>query len=197
MSDEFFVLEYPGNNPKGYCLLDQLDGFEDEWAVGAGVSLAANPPDKLTMSMSEDEPRKTVLPDYVQNTYSLLIVSPKLRSFFEAQQVTDVEYYPLEIKNHKGKVATRDYFVAHLINHVDCIDVNASGVTWTNVGLETQRILVIRKLVLDPSRVPADRALFFPRYYSEIPVLRRDLAEAMTREGFTNVDIVPIAEHAC
>lgn len=197
MSDEFFVLEYPANNPKGYCLLDQLEGFEDEWAVGQGFSLATNPPDDLTMSMSEDEPRKTVLPDYVQNTNSLLIVSPRLRTFLETEQVNNVEYYPLTIKNHKGKVASREYFVAHLINHVDCINVEASGVTWSGMGLDTQRIMLIRKLVLDPARVPEDRRLFFPRYYSEIPVLRTEIAEAMRRGGFTNVDIVPISQHAC
>ncbi len=197
MTDEFFVLEYPASNPKGYCLVDQLDGFEDDWAVGQGMSLAANPPDKLTMSMSADEPRKTVLPDYVQNTDSLLIVSPRLREFFEAQKVSNVEYYPLEIKNHKGKVASNDYFVAHLINQVDCIDVDASGVTWSGLGLETQRIMLISQLVIDPARVPKDRALFFPRYFSEIPVLRRELAEAMKKARFTNVDIVPVSEHAC
>jgi len=102
MSDEFFVLEYPADKGEGYCTVDQLVGFKDAAAVSQGVSLAANPPGKLTMSMYADEPGKTALPDYVQNMDRLLIISPRLRAFFEAQQINHVEYYPLEIKNHQG-----------------------------------------------------------------------------------------------
>lgn len=194
MTDEFFALKYPANNPKGYATVDQLEGFEDKWAVGQGVSLAATPPDKLTMSMYADEPRNTVLPDYVQNMDTLLIVSPRLRAFFEAQQISNVEYYPLEIKDHKGKVASANYFVAHLICPVDCIDVDGSGVTWTGVGLETQRIMFLDRLVIGPAEVPQERTLFFARYFNEVPVLRRELAEAMKKENFSNVAIVPISE---
>jgi hypothetical protein len=193
MTDDFFSLKHPANNPKGYATVDQLQGFEDKWAVSQGVSLAANPPGKLTMSMYADEPRNTVLPDYVQNMDTLLIVSPRLRAFLEAQQVSNVEYYPLEIKDHKGKVASADYVIAHLTNPVDCIDVEASGVTWTGQGLETQRIMFLDRLALDPAKVPQERTLFFARYFNEVPVLRRELAEAMKQENFTNMKIVPIS----
>jgi hypothetical protein len=194
MTEEFFILKYPGNNPKGYCTVDQLDGVDDKWAVETGVSLATNPPHKVTMSMYADEPRNTVLPDYVQNMDCLLIVSPRLRAFFEAHEVSDVEYYPLEIKDHKGKVASNEYLIAHLINPVDCIDVAASGVTWISEELATRQILFIKRLVIDPIRVPEGRQLFFPRYYNKHPVLRRELAEAMGGEGFTNVKIVPVSK---
>jgi hypothetical protein len=196
MSDEFFTLKHPADNPLGYCTVDQLAGFEDAWAVGQGVSLAANPPAKLTMSMYADEPTNTVLPDYVQNMDRLLIVSPRLRAFLEAQQVNNVEYYPLEILDHKGKVASRDYVVAHLVNHIDCIDVAASGVKWMGEGLATQRIFRMRSIVIDPARVPEDRSLFFPRYYDKHPILRRQLAEAIDKEGFTNLETVPLSKLA-
>ena len=195
MTEEFFVLEYPADNSMGYCTVDQLEGLEDKRAARQGRSLAANPPQKLTMSMYADEPRNTLLPDYVQNLDRLLIISPRLKSFLEAQQVSDVEYYSLAIKDHKGKVATDEYFVAHLINPVDCIDAGASGVTWTGQGLATQRVLFMRSLVIDPTSVPKERTLFFPRYYNKVPVLRWELAEAMKRENFSNVDIIPISGH--
>jgi hypothetical protein len=123
-----------------------------------------------------------------------MIVSPRLRAFFEAQQVSHVEYYPLVIKDHKGKVASDEYFIAHLTNPVDCIDVGASGVTWTGKGLATQRILVMKTLVLDPIKVPAERKLFYPLYYNKNPVLRRELAEAIDGGGFTNVKSAPVSK---
>jgi hypothetical protein len=192
MADEFFILKHPADNPHGYATVDQLQGFEDDWAVGQGVSLAANPPANLTMSMYADEPNNTVLPDYVQNMDRLLIASRRLRTFLEGQHISDVEYYPLEIKDHKGKVASTEHFVVHLINPVDCIDVEKSGVRWMGEGLATQRIFRMRSLVLDPMRVPEDRMLFFPRYYNKSPVVRAELAEAMRKENFSNVEIVPI-----
>jgi hypothetical protein len=196
MTDEFFTLKHPADNPKGYCTVDQLDGFEDAWAVGQGRSLAENPPGKLTMAMYADEPTNTVLPDYVQNMDRLLVVSPRLRSILEAQQVNNVEYYPLEIKDHKGKVASTEYCVAHLINHIECIDVAASGVKWMGEGLDTQRIFRMKSLVIDPAKVPEDRTLFFPRYYDKHPILRRRLAEALGQEGFTNLEVVPLSQLA-
>ncbi|MEQ1883075.1 MAG: DUF1629 domain-containing protein [Burkholderiales bacterium] len=194
MTDEFFALKYTAGNPEGYCTVDQLEGFEDAWAVGQGVSLAATPPGKLTMSMYADEPRNTVLADNVQNMDCLLIVSPRLRAFLEEQQLNNVEYYPLEIKDHKGKVASNEYFIAHLTNPVDCIDPEASGAKWIGEGLATKRIMSLKKLVLDPTRVPNDRKLFFAKYYNEVPLLRRELAEAMTLEKFTNVRTVPLSK---
>ena len=191
MTDEFFILKHPANNPQGYCTVDQLAGFDDAWAVGQGVSLAATPPSKLTMSMYADEPRNTVLADCLQNMDRLVIISPRLRAFFETQSITDVEYYPIEIKDHKGKVASDGYSVAHLINPIDCIDVERSGVKWMGEGLATQRIFRMKNFVIDPTRVPENRTLFFARYYNRFPVLRRQLAEAMKQAAFSNVEIVP------
>lgn len=197
MNDEYFVLEYPAGNPKGYCTLDDLEGFEDFEAVRQGVSLANSPPDQLTMSMYAEEPRNTVLPDNVHNMKRLVIVSPLLKEFLEAQEVSHIEYYPLEIIDHKGKLASDEYSVAHLVDHVDCIDADASKAKWTNVGLATQRIRRLKRLVLDTARIPNERRLFFPRFYRKYPILHCDLAEAMEKEGFTNVDIVPVDECAC
>jgi hypothetical protein len=191
MSGQYSVLKYPADNPKGYCTLDDLEGFEDEWAVSQGVSLADSPPEQLSMSMYAEEPRNTVLPDYVDNMDSLVIVSPRLKAFLEAQEVSHVEYYPIEIIDHKGKVASTDYFVAHLIDPVDCIDADASKAKWTNQGLPTERIRRLERLVLDLARVPEGRKLFFPKFYNKYPIMRRDLAEAMQEGGFTNVHIVP------
>ncbi len=197
MNDDYFVLEYPADNPKGYCTLEDLEGFEDFHAVRQGFSLANSPPGQLTMSMYSEEPRNAVLPDYVENMKQLVIVSPRLKEFLEAQKVSHIEYYPLEIIDHKGKVASDEYFVAHLIDSVECIDTDASGAVWVNEGLATQRVDNLESLEVDSSRIPAQRKLFFPKYYSAYPIVRRDLVEAMEGEGFTNIDIVPLDECAC
>jgi len=56
-------------------------------------------------------------------------------------------------------------------------------------------VMFLKKLVIDPERVPPERTLFHPRYYRKVPVLRRELAEAMNRENFSNVEILPAAKH--
>lgn len=194
MSNNYFVLKYPANNPKGYCTLDGLKGFDDEWAVSQGVSLADNPPDQLSMSMYVEQPRDTVLPDYVENMDRLMIISPRLKTFFEVQEVSFIEYYPLEIIDHKGKMTSDEYFVAHIIDPVDCINADASKAKWSSLGLSTQRIRRVRKLVLDPMKIPAGRKVFFPKFYNNYPIICQDLAEAMEKEGFTNVKTVLLDE---
>ncbi len=197
MNDDYFVLEYPADNPKGYCTLEGLEGFEDFEAVRQGFSLANSPPGQLTMAMYAEEPRNKVLPDYVHNTKRLMVVSSRLKDFFETQEVSHIEYYPLEIIDHKGKMASDEYFVAHLVDPVDCIDADASAAKWSNLGLATQRIRRMKKLVLDPVRMPNGRTLFSLKFYRRYPILAKDLAEAMEKEGFTNIDIVPLDECAC
>ena len=192
MSDDYFALKYPASNPKGYCTLDDLEGFENFEAVRQGLSLVNTSPEHLSMSMYAEEPRNTALPDYVQNMERLMIVSPRLKAFLEVQEVSHVEYYPLEIIDHKGKVASDEYFVAHLVDPVDCIDADASGAVWVNEGLVTQRIMGLESLVLDPARIPSGQTLFIPKFYRKYPILHRSLAKAMEKEGFTNVKIVPL-----
>ncbi|MBS1816325.1 MAG: hypothetical protein JSU08_00190 [Acidobacteria bacterium] len=193
MSSQFFKLSYPPSNPHGYCKVDHLQGIDDLWAVGQGASLRENPPGRITMAMHEDEPTNTVLPDNVRNTDSLLIVSPRVRAFLQQRAVGHIEFLPLDILDHKGNVASGEYSIAHLTDHVDCIDVAASGVTWANQGLATQRILDLNELTIDSSRVPQDRELFFPRYFAETPIVRAELAEALKAAGFTNMKFRAVA----
>lgn len=194
MSDEYFILKYPADNPRGYCTLDELEGIDNFDVMRQGASLTSKVPDQLSMSMYVEEPRNTVLPDYVQNMQRLVIVSPRLRAFLEAQEISHVEHYPLEIIDHKGKVASDEYSVIHLIGPVDCIDGDASQAKWNNVGLATQRIRRLKKLVIDPINVPDGRKLFFPKFFRKYPIIHRDLAETMGKEGFTNIKIVPLGE---
>ena len=101
----------------------------------------------------------------------------------------------MEIKDHKGKVASAEYFVAHLINPVDCIDVDASGVTW--IGKDSRPSESCFLIVwCSIGQSAAGAKTLFARYFSEVPVLRRELAEAMKRENFSNVGIVPVSELA-
>ena len=197
MSDEYLVLEYPADNKKGYCTLTELKGFENNWAVGAGISQVDTPPGQITMSMHAERPRNTALPDYVNNLHSLMIISPRLKKFLQEQNVTHVEYFPLDIIDHKGKIASNEYVIAHLIDHIECIDADASEAKWTNEGLPTLRIRSLESMELETSKIPEGRNLFFPKYYSVYPILHKDLAEAMEKEGFTNIDIVPLDECAC
>lgn len=197
MNVEYFVLEIPADNPKGYCTLDELEGFENRGEVRRGISLIDNPPGQLSMCMYVEEPRNTVLPDYVENMDRLMIISLRLKIFFESQDVAFIEYYPLMITDHKGKIVDGEYFIAHLIDPIDCIDVGASGAEWVNQGLATQRLQDIEEFVLDTIRIPVERTVFFPRFYNNYPVICSDMAEAMKKEGFTNVEIVPLDECAC
>ena len=193
MSEEFFVVKHPADSGE-YCILDHMEGFEDAWEVSRGISQAAHPPAKVTMGLYDNNADRTRLPDLVKNIEGVMVVSPKLKAFLEAQKVTHVEYYPVEIHNNQGQVLSRDYFIAHLIDPVDCIDTQATQCVWSNKGLKTERIMCADSLTILPEKIPQDRRMFRLYQLDEVLVVRKDLADALKQGGFTNLKIAKMPE---
>ena len=76
--------------------------------------------------------------------------------------VGNVEYLPVQILNHKKKVASKDYFLMNPLSVVDCIDVEASEVEWDVVRKDF--IESCESLVIQGPRVPADVHVFRPKH---------------------------------
>ena len=97
----------------------------------------------------------------------------------------DVEYLPVSIVDHRGRIASPDYCIVNPINPVDCLDADKSGADWSELNEGT--IDSIAKLVITEEKVPPARQLFRMKYFYDLILIRRELAEAINGSGATGI----------
>src|SRR5438552_3993429 len=104
------------------CVLQDLVRVEKDYQLRKGVPLASTFPEDAAFTMDPDFPDNTVLTDNLLNTNMMIVASMRLKMFLERQSLRKVEYLPVTIINHKGKPASREYFIVHPIDPVECLD---------------------------------------------------------------------------
>ncbi len=176
----------------GYCVLGYIEEFEDDWKLTNGTSLAAEWPDDVTLQMDPDFKKQIKLSDHLCNPCRVIIASPALRQFLEEQAVPNLEFLPVRILNHKGKVASDDYVIVNLHAVQDCLDLDASGVTWNEINPDY--IIGFEQLVLDESRIDEEATLFRAKHYADQMFVRRDFAEAVSESGLTGIEFYELSD---
>jgi uncharacterized protein DUF1629 len=191
MPHDYLVWKY--QPVPGACILQDLDGFEDTFRLAQGEPLAATFPADVRFHMNPDFPNDLLLADNLENTDLCLVVSAKLREALEKRKLSHVEYLPVSIINHRGRVASKDYSIVHPLNPVDCIDRDKS--VFKESRIIPGRIDRFKKLVVNKARIPEDRTLFHMKDFSDIAVVRNDLAKALDAERFRGLGWQPLAQY--
>lgn len=178
----------------GFTTLLAIDNVDDDFRLTRAVALADDWPTDATFRMNPSYPRDVKLADAIhsQGGSGVPVVSPRLREAIKAFAPPDVEFLPVTILDHKGRVASDEYVIANPTRLVDCIDQQASQIDWNPIDPEL--IANVVGLVLDPAKVDADAVLFRPTYLPTRVVLRGDLAEALTAGGFTGLRLLEPAQ---
>lgn len=180
-------------NPSGsFCTLTALENVEDEFEIKRGVARAAGFPPDARFSMDPAFPRDLQLADNIYNLEGLPVVSGRLKRVVEGRRPPLVEFLPVAIYNHRGRVASVDYFILNPLGQVDCIDLEASDIDWNDIDREL--ICACFGLVLDERRLDPARLLFRPRYLPTVVLAREDLAGELEAAGFTGLRFTPIDE---
>ena len=154
--------------------------------VIANGRLAAQGDFREIRSLMDDRPRRLrIVSDRPRSLASALVTAPHVSGLRLDGEVIEVETSDAaDFARTIAKVA---------------VDVNARlrEVRGIDEDLETKRVLFLDSLVLDESKVPPERKLFYPRFYREYPVVSAELAKALSEAGITHLDVVPISECAC
>jgi uncharacterized protein DUF1629 len=173
---------------KNACSLYKLTGVTKEYQFRKGISKAGTFGDEAAFNMNPDRPNDTLLTDNLFNNYMLIVGSGRLREFFESRAAPKVEYLPVAIIDHKGKVASKEYSIIHPLDPVDCIDQAASQVRWHE--FDKNAIDGVKRLVIDESKVEPERVLFRLKFFYWATLIRREVAELIDAAGFTGIQWV-------
>jgi len=167
------------------CQLVDLQGVEREWELDEGVSRSASFPDGATLRMDPNYPYHMLLADNLLNTERLIVASGRLKTFLELRRLAEVEYLPVKVLNHKGRPVDVQYYIIHPVSPIDCLDLEQSGPTWS--AIDTTRIKALNRFVVIESKIEKERELFRPKYFHRATLVKRALAEAIDKEGFTGI----------
>jgi hypothetical protein len=183
MKNDYVIWTY--KSEPDAAVLKKLTGLEKVFRLQNGTHLQDGFPSDVAYHMHPDFPNDIALVDNMLNLDRVIVASPRLSKVMKKRKLPHVEYLPLTIIDHKGRAASKDYCIIHPVDLVDCIDLERS--VYKKGAILPGSIDSVTRLVLDESRIPADRQLFKLRGFREVTVAHRDLADALDEENFTGL----------
>lgn len=166
-------------------LANPKDFFRDEIEFKRGEPIDVPVP---TARFVADPKQK--LMDYLFNLPGWPLCSRKLRDALARAEVTNVQYFPVEIVTKTGKRVSPDYSVANFLGRVKCLDWDKSVYDDTDRadGLATH----IDKLVLKPAKLKRRNLVRMEENASVLLVSHRVRvqleADGITGVRFTDTD---------
>lgn len=177
--------------PSGHCRLDSTSvPFTNKFETG--VSVASDFPKNLHYRMSDLFPDDLLLSDNFKVS-GKIIVSGSLKEYLiKALPGHSIEFLPVSILNHKGRIASVDYFIMHLLGLVDCIDIKKSKVTWN--PLNKKIIMECESLVIDEAKVPSNVKVFRPMHWGNKTIVQSGFSKELKAAGFTGLRFKPATD---
>jgi hypothetical protein len=165
-------------------VLDRLLGVDRDFELKIGVPRVESFPEDATFSADPDFPNDIGLADAFDNTHQLVVVSSKVKELIEDFRPPEVEFLPVTVLDHKFRPVA-NYFIVHPVNPVDALDQPKSDAKFS--PLTDKIITSVGRLVLDEGKLDHSRILFKLKYFYDCVLVRRDLADAISKQGFTGI----------
>ncbi|MCS6303723.1 MAG: hypothetical protein H8K07_08665 [Nitrospira sp.] len=167
------------------CVLSVIQKVKKTGRLSLGIDLLPDWPSDAYFPMDPDFPRNIALADNLQNFNSVAVISTALRQFLEGKSVTNTQFLPVGIMNHKGKLVVSKYFIVNLIHPQDCLDVKNSEPVYYNIApTEVRRV---KRLVLDPEKISPEVSIFRVKNFGNPIVVRAELANEIVVAGFSGL----------
>jgi hypothetical protein len=164
------------------CMLDTIENVPRRLDLKRGVPFKDKFPASAQYPMSKDHKKETGLNDDLPNTDFIKVCSARVVEFLKKKQLKNVEYLPVSIMNHKGKVASKDYFIVHPIIPQDALDLEASQASFNDINpeeIDSVEGLVLKNRGLDPEL----RIFRLKKFFNPV-LIDKKLAEEMKGAGF-------------
>jgi hypothetical protein len=116
--------------------------------------------DLIELEFNEPYPKKPVLVDFLYKSSGDLVVSEKFNDLLSPLKIEGVEAIPATIFDPKNKKKYGGYYLFHIYNSINCLDMEKAVYTKSMVGT----VRMINKMVLDEtvlSAIPLEKRLVF------------------------------------
>lgn len=181
------LLIWRNDYEEGFCVIESPEGIERDYELSVGASRAQGWSSDVICRMNPEYPDDLQLSDNLFGTL-YIIVSKRIMEFLLKKQIGNVEFLPVTILNHKGRVASKEYYIMNPLDVIDCIDLDRSGVKWNRI--EPDMIESCEKLVLKDDAVQATSKVFRPKFWPTEILIRKELAEDLVSSGRTGLQFI-------
>jgi len=171
--------------------LGLMQGYEDDFELDHGISLAKTFSKDAHYRMSRDFPKSKALVDVLQAVGSDLVVNARVRKLLEDRKVPGLEFFEVRILNHKGVAVKEQYFVINLLHLVDCVDRKKTR--YTPNSLNKEKMVDVSNLTIIESKIDKELQLFRVRGLPMLTVVTRELAAALKKAKVVGLDFPELA----
>jgi hypothetical protein len=187
----FFILS-TARDPKNCLINEEPESIRPtSWRISRGMRMDDRFPPDVVLQMDGDH-KGLAVPDLVANTVQLTIVSGRLKTLLEQHAGANIEFLPVSIANHKGRIAAKDCFIANVLDHQDCIDMERSEVE--QFGLEPGLLSGLFRLQVLEDRIPPEAKLFRLKSMPSAILIREDLRAKLDATGISGVKYIGTGE---
>ncbi|NTX38169.1 hypothetical protein HUA78_27355 [Myxococcus sp. CA033] len=173
-ADAGFVDAYPRGSP-------------EDWRFDKGISLSKEFPMGGEVSFSDNYPDARDAQDFQPNLMSDLLVSGRARKLIESLEVTNAEWLPVVLKDHKGNVVGPDYAFLNLQGAEDAIDLERSVFRMNAIAKD--QISRVKKLVLKHDAISPQAKMFRCTMHRRLILIREDVHVAFEQAGLTGFKV--------
>ncbi|CAM3942148.1 imm11 family protein [Corallococcus soli] len=187
----FFILS-TSDDPK-HCLIDEAPQSmrPKSWRISKGLPMEHRYPPDVVLKM-DGAHKGLMVPDLVSTTERIAIVSNKLKGLLEQHSGARIEFLPASIANHKGRIAAKDYFIANVLDHVDCVDKERSEVEELHPDPTLLSGLFRLQVLQEP--IPPEAKLFRLKTMPPAILIRDDLRALLDAESLTGIRYIAMGE---
>ena len=187
---EYYVWEALAG--KDAAVLTDLQNYEGVVDIKRGRKLTGPLPDDAFFEMNPRYPKDIFLEEQISNMDKMVLVSPKFSEFLVSENLSGIEYLPVNIKDHKGVLSKERYQIVHSTKVIDCIDKSNSDLLWNKI--DPSFLSGCYELVLNEERIKEEDVIFRLKHLETFLIVREDLVEKINRAGFSGVDMTNIDE---
>lgn len=157
--------------------------------IMSGVSAWPKYPENVTAKMAIGR-GGIVLSDFIGNSELSIIASSEVKNIIQQVCGEHCEYLPVAIENHKGRIASTDYFYINPLGTIDCLNKSLSDIDYTDDG----KVIDVDEFVLDKSKIDQMPDLFrVPEKDSSYFINQRLVDEIRKQKpDVTNLNLEPI-----
>lgn len=164
--------------------------MEEDYLLNHGVPVAHLIPMEPVFLINPGSGK--AIPDCISNTADLLLVGEGLKEYLREHSGANIEFIPSRVKNHRGRLLTRSFYVANVLGAVACIDRKKSDIEW----FDSDNASCIKRLVLNQKKIPKDTKLFRLANSSGAFLLREDFCRELFEKGPSKgASFIPVADY--
>ncbi|WP_020408544.1 imm11 family protein [Hahella ganghwensis] len=164
---------------------------EHYWKLTDGVASKDWFPEGVVFDLDPNEGIK--LADSIPNTSHLKVISERMKDLLE-QYSSEFEFFPVAIRNAKGKLVKKSYFLANLLKSIPGIDMQQSKVRTS--ALDPSQVNNIDKLVLNAAATKSGSSIFRLTEYPYLYVVTKELAlDIRKAHGCDGLRFIPVKNY--